>query len=196
MSVLWMVSVCQVWILQTRMSRKVAFPSFQFFSSGRSVLPSQLNFRPATPVTEDSQMKFRSTRWAECGRKLCHFDYLSALRHAANLPGNETVVIYPCSYCDALHVGHQRWRNWALRRQQNTKTNQPKLAHDLNWRLARCKRRIARAEAAIANIHNPRESTVRKYNQRLNDLRKYLAQLQTQLCNRAPVIKAENQSQS
>ena len=137
-------------------------------------------------------MTFRSTRWAECGRKLCHFDYLSALQHAANLADNETVVIYPCSYCEALHVGHQRWRGRAVRRQQNAKTNQPKLVHDLTWKLARCVRRIASAEAALANIQTAGEPAIRKYTQRLGDLRKYLAQLQNQQCNRTPAIKAVN----
>ena len=137
-------------------------------------------------------MKFRSIRWAECGRKLRHIDYLSAMRHAINVPDNETVVIYPCSYCDGLHVGHQRWHDRAVRRQQNAKASQPKLAHDLTWKLARCVRRIASAEAALANIQTAGEPAIRKYTQRLGDLRKYLAQLQNQQCNRMPAIKAVN----
>ena len=134
-------------------------------------------------------MKFRSTRWAECGRKLRHLDYLSAIRHAANVPENETVVIYPCSYCDGLHVGHQGWGKKTNKRSSLT-TGQPKLVHDLAWRLARAERRIALVEARFSNLTNPRKDTIRKYSQRLGDMHRHLAWLQTQRCNRQQAIEA------
>ncbi len=137
-------------------------------------------------------MKFRSNRWAECGRKLRHLDYLSAMRHAANVPDNETVVIYPCSYCDAMHVGHQRWRKKDKKRPRRTKTSQPKLVHDLAWRLARTERRIALVQARFANLTNPGENTISKYEQRLGDMRKHLACLQTQRCNRQQALEADS----
>ena len=46
------------------------------------------------------------SRERSCRRKLRHLDYLEAMRHAAEVPLNETVVIYPCVYCTGLHVGH------------------------------------------------------------------------------------------
>ncbi len=39
------------------------------------------------------------SRERSCRRKLRHLNYLEALRHAARVPQNETVVIYPCAYC-------------------------------------------------------------------------------------------------
>jgi hypothetical protein len=135
-------------------------------------------------------MKFRSTRWAECGRKLRHFDYLSAMLHAVNVPDNESVVIYPCSYCDSLHVGHQRWRNGANKPSGSTTIKQPKLVHDLVRRLARTERRIALIEARFANFTNPRKATIRKYKQSLGDMRKHLAWLQNQRCDQQQAIEA------
>lgn len=136
-------------------------------------------------------MKFRSTRWAECGRKLRHLDYLSAMRHAINAPDNdETVVIYSCSYCDGLHVGHQRWRKRDDQRPTHIATSQPKLVHDLAWRLARTERRIALVEARFANITNPRKDTICTHNQRLRDMWKHLGSLQTQQCNRQQATEA------
>ncbi len=43
---------------------------------------------------------------SSCLRKIRHLNYLSALRHAVKVHNNETVVIYPCSYCEGMHVGH------------------------------------------------------------------------------------------
>jgi hypothetical protein len=45
----------------------------------------------------------------KCRRKLCHRDYLSALRHAQAL-AESNISIYPCSICKGLHVGHDRLR--------------------------------------------------------------------------------------
>ena len=43
-----------------------------------------------------------------CLRKFRHPDYLSALRHAALLGDDGSLVIYPCPFCAGLHVGHTR----------------------------------------------------------------------------------------
>jgi hypothetical protein len=43
-----------------------------------------------------------------CLRKLRHPNYLSALRHAAGLSQDNSLVIYPCPFCAGLHVGHTR----------------------------------------------------------------------------------------
>jgi hypothetical protein len=52
----------------------------------------------------------QSRRNRECTRKWRHLDYLSAIKHAVRLAQDETLAIYPCSYCDGLHVGHHRSR--------------------------------------------------------------------------------------
>jgi hypothetical protein len=41
-----------------------------------------------------------------CLRKFRHSNYLSALRHAAALSQDDSLIIYPCPFCDGLHVGH------------------------------------------------------------------------------------------
>jgi hypothetical protein len=41
-----------------------------------------------------------------CLRKYRHSNYLSALHHAAALRPDNSLVIYPCPFCDGLHVGH------------------------------------------------------------------------------------------
>jgi hypothetical protein len=66
----------------------------------------------------------------------------------------------------------------ALKR--NKQNNPPKLVHDLAWRLARSKRRVAKAEAAIASFTNPRPETVLRHRQSLRDRRSHLAWLKTQ----------------
>ena len=171
------------------MSCKVVFRAFKSSLQADRALLCQANFRRPS-LFQVIQMKFRSTRWAECGRKLRHLDYLSAMRHAINVPDNETVVIYSCSYCDGLHVGHQRWRKRDDKRPPHTTTSQPKLVHDLAWRLARTERRIALFEARFANITNPKKDKIRRHDQRLRDMRKYLGSLQTQRCNQQPAIEA------
>lgn len=58
-----------------------------------------------------------------CLRKLLHTDYLSAIQHAARVPDNDSVVIYPCGGCGEkdemhLHVGHSMTDPiWKLKRQ-------------------------------------------------------------------------------
>jgi hypothetical protein len=41
-----------------------------------------------------------------CRRKIRHPHYLSALLHACRLRQDENLIIYPCSVCQYLHVGH------------------------------------------------------------------------------------------
>lgn len=42
-----------------------------------------------------------------CKRKLKHPNYLSALVHAMSL-WDDSLVIYPCSVCGGLHLGHPK----------------------------------------------------------------------------------------
>ncbi len=41
----------------------------------------------------------RSDEYLSRLRKRRHIEYISALRHAAALDRNSTVVVYPCEYC-------------------------------------------------------------------------------------------------
>ena len=45
-----------------------------------------------------------------CKRKLRHPHYLSALLHARCLRQDENLIIYPCSVCSHLHVGHSKMK--------------------------------------------------------------------------------------
>lgn len=140
-------------------------------------------------------MKFPSGKERECGHKLCHPNYLSALCHAIGLSEKETLekrerlVIYPCSYCGFLHLGHQRKSVPQMRPTEipvplvpkpPSQGNKPRQVHDLAWQLARSKRRIARAEIAIASFTNPRPRTVRRHADSLRDMRKHFAALEAQ----------------
>ena len=40
-----------------------------------------------------------------CRRKIRHFDYLSAMKHAGRLE-HQDLDIYPCDVCGGLHIGH------------------------------------------------------------------------------------------
>ena len=51
----------------------------------------------------------RETETQKCHRKLRHADYLSAMLHARSL-GADGIVIYPCTICGGLHLGHNRLR--------------------------------------------------------------------------------------
>lgn len=61
--------------------------------------------RPAPSASAaECRVPTASEKW-NCRRKLRHPDYLSALRHAANL-AEPDLRIYPCSVCLGLHIGH------------------------------------------------------------------------------------------
>ena len=45
-----------------------------------------------------------------CRRKIRHPHYLSALLHACRLRQDENLIIYPCSVCQHLHVGHSNMK--------------------------------------------------------------------------------------
>ncbi len=140
-------------------------------------------------------MKFPSGKRRECGHKLCHENYFSALCHAIGLSEKESqkdrerLVIYPCSYCGFLHLGHQSKSVTKAKTAEipvppvckpASQENKPRQGHDLAWQLARSKRRIARAEIAIASFTNPHPRTVRRYAESLRDMRKHLAALEVQ----------------
>ena len=102
------------------------------------------------------------SRERSCQRKLRHLDYLEAMRHAVEVPLNETVVIYPCVYCTGLHVGHSA-------------TPKAKLL----GRIARTERRIARTTMALESSASLTNEEIESQRQRLSDLRAHLAQLKT-----------------
>jgi hypothetical protein len=43
-----------------------------------------------------------------CRRKIRHPHYLTALLHARRLRQDNNLIIYPCCFCQHLHVGHSR----------------------------------------------------------------------------------------
>lgn len=59
-----------------------------------------------------SERKRQRNKRFECGHKLVHPNYLSAMLHVKRLErrprGPAPMVIYPCSYCDGIHVGHHK----------------------------------------------------------------------------------------
>lgn len=103
------------------------------------------------------------SRKRSCRRKLRHLNYLEALHHAAKVPRNETVVIYPCAYCAGLHVGHS--------------AATPEAA--LLRRIARAERRIARTKTALVNALSLTDEEIQRHRQRLRDLRSHLGRLKT-----------------
>jgi hypothetical protein len=52
-----------------------------------------------------------------CRRKIRHFDYLSALKHASRLEDHD-LHIYPCDVCMGLHVGHDPTRETFQKRKK------------------------------------------------------------------------------
>jgi len=109
------------------------------------------------------------SRRSSCERKLRHLDYLSALQHATGIPHNETVVIYPCQFCQALHCGH-------------SVATQIKIA-DLQKNLARTEGRIARAIMKLKCAAVLTTQETQRERQRLKDLRGHLESLKARLRN-------------
>ena len=105
------------------------------------------------------------SRERSCRRKLCHLNYLEAMRHAARVPLNETVVIYPCVYCNGLHVGH------------SAATPESRLLK----RIARTERRIARTTMVLESSASLTDEEIERQRQRLSDLRAHLARLKPQV---------------
>jgi len=98
---------------------------------------------------------------SRCRRKLRHDDYWSALRHAATIPDNATVVIYPCPVCPGIHCGHGIDPVGKLIR-----------------KLPKTERKIALAEAGMEALVPP----VRERNeQRLKDLWRHVEWLKAQI---------------
>ena len=94
------------------------------------------------------------SRERSCRRKLRHLNYLEALRHAAKVPRNETVIVYPCNYCVGLHVGH----------------SVPTPAAVLASRIARTERKIAQTKMALENATPLAKEEIQRQRQRLRDL--------------------------
>lgn len=121
-----------------------------------------------------------SPEYARCRRKRRHLDYLSAIRHAALVPENETVVVYPCEFCGGLHVGHQ-----TPTRQLN---QSPSVPGDLVSKgIARTKRRIERVLKQMHSAPTRRDPEMRRRaHQRLRDLRRYLVSLEANRLQNQP----------
>jgi hypothetical protein len=110
----------------------------------------------------------RISKKSACLRKLCHFNYLSALKHAARLPKNESLVIYPCGECKGLHVGHSiNDPAWALQR-----------------RIARAERRIQRSAEELAAPCTNTELAERLCRS-IHDQQNHLEQLRSDLASLA-----------
>ena len=90
-----------------------------------------------------------------CRRKLRHSHYLSALLHARKLRQDENLTIYPCPFCQYLHVGHARMMSKRLTAPEKKK--------------ARLRRKIAQVQQQLAQLH-------RNLKQLLDDETKPLAQ--------------------
>lgn len=118
------------------------------------------------------------SEYVQCRRKKRHTDYLSALKHASQLDGNHSVVIYPCQYCaGGLHVGHQSRKLKRKARRRRSISVDP-----LVRRINRTKFKIKRVLNDLnGGFTNPRPKTLQKAHQRLTDLRKHLANLEAQL---------------
>lgn len=81
--------------------------------------------------------------------------------HANGLSDGDRLNIYPCSTCGgALHVGHLP------------------AVHDLAWQIAKSKRGITSAEAALAGLVNPDPETLFRQLQSLRDRKTHLARLE------------------
>ena len=76
-----------------------------------------------------------------CRRKIRHAHYLSALLHARCLRQDETLIIYPCSVCQHLHVGHS-----------NMKKKPVVYATLWERRKARLERRIVNVQQQLAQL--------------------------------------------
>jgi hypothetical protein len=124
----------------------------------------------------------RSDEYLSCLRKRRHIDYLSALRHAAALDRNSTVVVYPCEYCGGLHVGHQaRTIKRQPRRKRASTPEDP-----LQRKIANTNRKIEiKIKHWERGVINPRPITIKKFQQSLMNLREHLAFLESQLAEDA-----------
>jgi hypothetical protein len=88
---------------------------------------------------------------------------VSALFHAAQVPNNETVVVYGCEFCGGHHVGHSV----------------------IFRKIAKTESRIARARDELRFAAS--QSDIQSRNrQRIRDLEKHLAQLKKLLPSSTP----------
>ena len=100
-------------------------------------LPACCTIRPGEAVHGNSRER------RNCKRKLRHRHYLSALLHARRLRQDEDLIIYPCSLCSHLHVGHS-----GKMKGKRTLT----YANDWERKKARLERRIARVQDQLAQL--------------------------------------------
>lgn len=120
----------------------------------------------------------RSDEYLSCLRKRRHIDYLSALRHAAALDRNSTVVVYPCEYCVGLHVGHQNLAVKPHPRRKRAAAPVDPLLRDI----ARTKRKIEiKIKHFERGVTDPRPVTVKKHQQSLRNVREHLTLLESKL---------------
>lgn len=125
-----------------------------------------------------------SSEFFQCRRKRRHIDYLSALKHAATLDRGDIVVVYPCKHCGGLHVGHQ---TTTFKRKSKWQRS-PVPVDPLLRSIARTKLRIERALIQLERgFTNPRPKALQRAQQRLTDLRKHLASLESKRSARQSV---------
>jgi hypothetical protein len=120
-----------------------------------------------------------SKEWRQCRRKYKHPDYLSALRHAAEL-GDPTLVVYPCGYCGGLHVGHPPKPPPAV--ELPHKVVDPALPvtvrlAELRKVLRRTYTRLHRAQKIQKRLHHPLPEEGHRAEQRVRDLYRHLRAL-------------------
>jgi len=80
--------------------RKAMPAGFRFLKKGGRTYRVKV-YRPITGCRQMYQ----------CATKLVHQHYLTAMWHAAQLRKKEPdghFCIYPCEFCDGLHVGHSK----------------------------------------------------------------------------------------
>jgi hypothetical protein len=111
-----------------------------------------------------------------CFRKICHSNYLIALRHAARIPDNERVVVYPCNFCGGMHVGHLRQRPEIDPFYDSIKDAS---FEQLDSRIKRTKLRLARAQQRLGDLRASGSSSMGTAEQSLSDLSWYLAMLES-----------------
>jgi hypothetical protein len=108
---------------------------------------------------------------SNCRHKIRHENYWTALLHAATIPDNATVVIYPCPVCLGIHCGHGI-----------------DLASKLIRKLARTERKITLAEAGMEALVPPFRA---RNQQRIKDLRRHMKLLKAQIALAALACSGE-----
>lgn len=69
-------------------------------------------------MNENNATTMKIHQWTSCARKIRHDDFWSAYLHLRGLQRLNPwadIQIYPCDYCEGLHVGNQLTFNQAIR---------------------------------------------------------------------------------